>query len=181
MTTNLSDLLLDVSTRLARLDTLDDVFTELLLVISEVVMADRSTIFLNDAKSNELYSRIAQGNLKHEIRILNNEGIAGHVFTSAEDVIVHDAEQDSRFLKSIDLHTNYVTKNILCVPIRNAKNQIIGVVEALNKKKGRFTKKDLDTVKAIVFLLFTYSSKSSIHRISNHRTTRKNGAIKSCF
>ncbi len=161
MTTNLSDLLLDVSTRLARLDTLDDVFTELLLVISEVVMADRSTIFLNDAKSNELYSRIAQGNLKHEIRILNNEGIAGHVFTSAEDVIVHDAEQDSRFLKSIDLHTNYVTKNILCVPIRNAKNQIIGVVEALNKKKGRFTKKDLDTVKAIVF----YSS----HILQNHQ------------
>jgi adenylate cyclase len=151
MTTNLSDLLLVTSSRLARLDNLDEVFAELLEVISEVVNADRSTVFLNDSKSNELYSRIAQGNLKHEIRILNNEGIAGHVFTSGEDVIVHDAENDPRILKKVGIDLQYETKNMLCVPIRNPKNQIIGVVEALNKKKGRFTKKDLETLKAIVF------------------------------
>ena len=82
MNTSLSDLLLDTSSRLSRLDTLDEVFNELLAIISDVLMADRSTLFLNDSKTNELYSRIAQGNLSHEIRILNNEGIAGHVFTT---------------------------------------------------------------------------------------------------
>lgn len=151
MAPNLSNLLLDVTTRLARLDTLDEVFSELLIVISEVVNADRSTVFLNDSKTNELYSRIAQGNLKHEIRILNNEGIAGHVFLTGEDVIVHDAKNDPRILKEVGITLNYETKNMLCVPIRNPKNQIIGVVETLNKKKGRFTKKDLEFLKAIVF------------------------------
>ena len=151
MSTSHSDLLLEISTRLSRLDTLDQVFTELLVIISDVLVADRSSVFLNNSKSNELYSRIAQGNLNHEIRILNNEGIAGHVFTTGEDVIVHNTQTDSRFLKNIDASTQYITKNIICVPIRNAKNEIIGVVEALNKKKGRFTKKDLDILKALVF------------------------------
>ena len=161
MNTSLSDLLLDTSSRLSRLDTLDEVFNELLAIISDVLMADRSTLFLNDSKTNELYSRIAQGNLSHEIRILNNEGIAGHVFTTGEEVIVHDTQKDPRFLKNIDLGTQYKTKNILCVPIKNSKNEIIGVVEALNKTKGRFTKKDLDTLKAIVL----YSS----HILQNHQ------------
>ena len=152
MNTSLSDLLLDTSSRLSRLDTLDEVFNELLAIISDVLMADRSTLFLNDSKTNELYSRIAQGNLSHEIRILNNEGIAGHVFTTGEEVIVHDTQKDPRFLKNIDLGTQYKTKNILCVPIKNSKNEIIGVVEALNKTKGNRS------------LLFTHPSKSPIYR-----------------
>mgnify|MGYP003348448475 CR=1 FL=1 len=44
--------------------------------------AERGSLFLNDATTNELYSRVAQGNIKREIRLLNNSGIAGHVFTS---------------------------------------------------------------------------------------------------
>jgi hypothetical protein len=37
---------------------------------------------MNDAATNELYSRIAQGNIQREIRILNTSGVAGHVFST---------------------------------------------------------------------------------------------------
>ncbi|MAU78961.1 MAG: hypothetical protein CMN48_08405, partial [SAR116 cluster bacterium] len=41
------------------------------------------------------------------------------------------------------------TKNIICAPIRTVRNDIIGVIQILNKKRGRFTKHDLNTVSAI--------------------------------
>ena len=59
------------------------------------VGAERGTLFLNDEQSGELYSRVAQGTFQREIRILNTTGIAGHVFTEREAVIVHDAYKDS--------------------------------------------------------------------------------------
>ncbi len=82
---------------------------------------------------------MAQGNIRREIRLLNTSGIAGHVFTTGESIIVHDAYSDPRFNRAIDEQTGFVTRNILCVPIRTVKGEIIGVAQALNKHKGKFT------------------------------------------
>jgi adenylate cyclase len=60
-----SDFLLSVSSRLARLSTFDDILAELLVIITDQTQGDRSTIFLNDPESQELYSRKAEGKLKH--------------------------------------------------------------------------------------------------------------------
>ena len=113
------------------------------------VGAERGTLFLNDEKTGELYSRVAQGTFQREIRILNTTGIAGHVFTEREAIIVHDAYKDARFNRSVDEQTGFVTRNILCVPIRTVKNEVIGVAQALNKKKGRFTKDDLRVLESM--------------------------------
>ena len=64
-------------------------------------------------QTEELYSRFAQGNFQREIRLLNSSGIAGHVFTTGEGIIVHDAYSDPRFARSIDV--------IICKPIPQAK------------------------------------------------------------
>ncbi len=64
--------------------------------------ADRGSLFLNDPLTGELYSRVAQGELTREIRILNTTGIAGAIFQNAEGEIIHDAYVDDRFNKSID-------------------------------------------------------------------------------
>ena len=113
------------------------------------VGAERRTLFLNDEKTGELYSRVAQGTFQREIRILNTTGIAGHVFTEREALIVHDAYNDDRFNRSVDEQTGFVTRNILCVPIRTVKGEVIGVAQALNKKKGRFTKDDLRVLESM--------------------------------
>ena len=111
--------------------------------------ADRGSLFLNDALTGELYSRVAQGELTREIRILNTTGIAGAIFQSGVGEIIHDAYTDDRFNDKIDEQTGYVTKNIVCAPVRTVRGDIIGVVQILNKKKGRFTKEDLEIVEAI--------------------------------
>ncbi len=146
---NLLRLLLTISEKVAAMDSLDDVLNLLVKVGTEQLGADRSSLFLNDPTTNELYSRVAQGNLSQEIRLMNNRGIAGWVFQNGKPAIIHDAYKDERFDRSIDDRTGYKTKSILCVPIRNAKGQIIGVAQALNKKAGRFTKQDQELLAAI--------------------------------
>jgi len=145
----LVELLLAVSRRMAAYDNLDDVLRALVEMTTEEVGAERGTLFLNDAATNELYSRVAQGNIRREIRLLNNTGIAGHVFTSGEAIIVDDPYSDPRFNRSIDEQTGYHTRNILCVPIKTVKGEVIGVAQALNKVKGGFTKHDLALLEAM--------------------------------
>ena len=144
-----AEMLLNLTRTVAAYETLDEVLGALVGMTTREVGAERSTLFLNDEKTGELYSRVAQGAFQREIRILNSTGIAGHVFTEREAVIVHDAYKDDRFNRSVDEQTGFVTRNILCVPIRTVKDEVIGVAQALNKKKGRFTKDDLRVLESM--------------------------------
>ncbi|MCH8150011.1 MAG: GAF domain-containing protein, partial [Planctomycetes bacterium] len=111
--------------------------------------AERGTLFLNDAQTGELYSRIALGNLTREIRILNTAGLAGFVYTSGEGLICHDPYADDRFSSHVDEQTDFVTKNVLCAPVKTVNGETIGVVQTLNKIEGQFTEDDLAFLKAM--------------------------------
>ena len=144
-----AELLLDISKTIAAFETLDEILKSLVEITTRELKADRGTIFLNDGETGELYSRVAQGIFQREIRILSNTGVAGHVFTNGEGIIVHNAYEDPRFNRSIDEQTGYVTKTILCVPIRTIKGEIIGAAQVLNKKTGLFTKADQKLLEAM--------------------------------
>jgi adenylate cyclase len=144
-----AELLLEVTRRMAGYGTLDEVLNALVDMTTNELGAERGSLFLNDPDTNELYSRVAQGNIQREIRILNNSGIAGYVFTSGDPLIIHDAYADDRFNRSIDEQTGFTTHSILCVPIKTVKGEIIGVAQTLNKKNGRFTKHDLQLLEAM--------------------------------
>jgi adenylate cyclase len=144
-----AELLLAISRRMSSMNTLDEVLHTLVELTSAELNAERGSLFLNDPDTNELYSRVAQGNFQREIRILNSSGIAGHVFTSGQGVIIHDAYADPRFDRTVDETTGFVTRSILCVPIRTAKGELLGVAQTLNKKKGRFTPNDLHLFEAM--------------------------------
>ena len=97
-----AELLLDVAHRMAGYETLDDVLNALVEMTSEELGTERGSLFLHDPATNELYSRVAQGNLHREIRILNTSGIAGHAYSNEEALIIHDAYSDPRFNSIVD-------------------------------------------------------------------------------
>ena len=145
----LAELLLDVTRRMASYETLDEVLTVLIEMTTAELGAERGSLFLNDPDTNELFSRIAQGNIQREIRLLNTSGIAGHVFTSGEALIINDAYSDDRFNRTIDEQTGFTTHNVLCVAIKSVKGEVVGVAQVLNKRKGKFTKQDLHLLEAM--------------------------------
>ena len=144
-----SELLLSVSQKIAGLKNLSEILWTIIETTTETLNADRGSLFLNDPLTGELYSRVAQGELIREIRILNSTGIAGSIFQSGVGEIIHDAYADDRFNSKIDEQTGYVTKNIVCAPVKTVRGDVIGVIQILNKKRGRFTKEDLEIVQGI--------------------------------
>jgi len=146
---HLMELLLNVSRQMAALETLDEVLQTIMDITALETNSERCTLFLNDPQTGELYLRITLGNNLREIRILNTSGIVGHVYTSGESVIIHDAYKDHRFNKIIDDQTGFVTRNILCTSVKTVKGRIIGVIQSLNKKKGKFNKSDLSLMESM--------------------------------
>lgn len=143
-----AEMLLELSRHMAGIETLDEVLRELVDIVSRETKAERSSLFLNDPETGELYTRVAQGDNIREIRILNDSGIAGWVFSTGTGRIIDDAHLDTHFNKSIDEQTGFRTHTILCAPIKTVKGDIIGVVQALNKKSGdkqvKFNPDDLE-------------------------------------
>jgi len=117
--------------------------------ITSAMKADRSTLFLVDRKTNELFSRVAQGENINEIRFARNLGIAGHVATTGETLNIRDAYSDPRFNPEVDRRTGYHTQTILCMPIKNVGGEILGAVQVLNKKEGIFTMEDEELLDAL--------------------------------
>jgi adenylate cyclase len=144
-----SEMLLGVSHRLAALDTLDEMLQTLVETTRWELGAERGSLFLNDPESGELYSIVALGNQRRRIRILNTTGVAGRVFTTGRGMVVADAYKNKYFNKEVDLQTGFVTRNIICAPIRTVKGEIIGVAQVLNKNDGPFTRDDLKLLEAI--------------------------------
>ena len=144
-----AELLLGISRKMAGKATLDEVLSALVEVTTAELDCERGTVFLNDPLTSELVSHVAQGTFSRELRILNNTGVAGHVFTTGQGLIIDDAYSDPRFNSAIDEQTQYTTKNLLCAPIRTALGDVIGVAQMLNRREGGFGPDDLELLSAM--------------------------------
>ncbi len=140
--------LLAVTTALSSELNLYPLLVKIMDTTTAILDADRSTLFLYDEKSNELWSRVAQGMEVQEIRFPSHLGIAGTVFTTRETINIPNAYTDPRFNPEVDKKTGYHTHSILCMPVINKQEQTIGVTQVLNKKGGPFTDKDEQRLRA---------------------------------
>jgi adenylate cyclase len=162
--------LLLLSRQVAALDSLDAVLDTLVSAAVEEIGAERGALFLDDDETGELYTHVATGLGSRQIRLLNNLGIAGAVFHSGVGEIVSDAYADPRFHRDIDEQTGFTTRSILCVPVRNAKGETIGVAEMLNKREGAFDESDLELLERMTSMCAgTLESLHALERMSRAR------------
>jgi DNA-binding response OmpR family regulator len=108
----------------------------------DALNAERATIFIYDRSSNELWSRVGTGLDLKEIRFPVNKGIAGEVITKGYSVLTDNPYNHPAFNREFDNKTGFVTRNLLCVPMKNLKGILVGAFQVLNKKDGRFTAQD---------------------------------------
>lgn len=106
----------------------------------DLIGADRCSLWLIDAKSGELWTKVAHG--VPELRIPPGTGLVGACIASGETILVNDTTQDPRFLQRVDNMSGYHTHSVLVLPMRNASGAIIGALQALNKPGG-FTEDDI--------------------------------------
>ncbi|MCH7915362.1 MAG: GAF domain-containing protein [Deltaproteobacteria bacterium] len=127
----------------------DGLLLLVMLEITKVMMADRSTLFILDEKTGELWSKVVQGNEIAEIRFPKNLGISGHVVTTGETLNIADAYKDPRFNQEVDQKTGFRTRTILCMPVKDEQGKIIGCIQVLNKKGDGFTREDEELLQAL--------------------------------
>ena len=115
---------------------------------SRLLNCERTTLFLNDEKTNDLFSYVVDQLELTELRFPNHVGIAGTTFTSGQSIRIPYAYADLRFNPDFDRRTGYFTRCILCVPIFNKEGKTIGVTQSLNKRGGPFTAEDESRLRA---------------------------------
>uniref|UniRef100_A0A8D1EEA0 Phosphodiesterase n=1 Tax=Sus scrofa TaxID=9823 RepID=A0A8D1EEA0_PIG len=133
---------------------LDDVSVLLQEIITEarnLSNAEICSVFLLD--QNELVAKVFDGGVvddeSYEIRIPADQGIAGHVATTGQILNIPDAYAHPLFYRGVDDSTGFRTRNILCFPIKNENQEVIGVAELVNKINGPwFSKFDEDLATA---------------------------------
>jgi adenylate cyclase len=140
--------MLEVTTAIARELQLQPLLRKIMDTVTEILGADRSTLFLFDSKTKELWSNVAQGIGENVIRFPANAGIAGTVFTTGETVNIPDVYKDKRFNKEVDRKTGYRTTSMLCIQVMTKTGVPLGVMQVLNKQSGPFTEMDEQRLRA---------------------------------
>jgi phosphoserine phosphatase RsbU/P len=128
---------------------LDHLLSVILETALRIVDGDRGTVYLVDRKKRELWSKVLKGKEMVEIRLPLQTGIAGFVASTGEVVNIRNAYDDPRFNAAFDRQSGYVTRTVLCMPMRNKDGAIIGVFQLLNKRSGEFTQDDVDFIDAL--------------------------------
>jgi putative methionine-R-sulfoxide reductase with GAF domain/anti-sigma regulatory factor (Ser/Thr protein kinase) len=128
---------------------IDDLLTSIVNVATDLTSADRGTLYLVDNEKGELWSKIALGTEPKEIRLKIGEGIAGNVARTKIIENIKDVTQHPMFKKDVDKSSGYVTKNMLCFPLKNKNEEVIGVLQLLNSKNGEFSQHDEELLSMI--------------------------------
>jgi signal transduction histidine kinase/putative methionine-R-sulfoxide reductase with GAF domain len=128
---------------------LDKLLALIMEKTTQLMDADRSTLFLLDQDRGELWSKVMQGDQQQEIRVALGDGVAGWVGQTGEAVNIPNAYDDPRFNDEFDRKSGYRTETILCLPMRNHRGKVIGVIQVLNKNQGSFTRTDEKLLNAI--------------------------------
>lgn len=129
---------------------LDQLLELILKKITELLEADRATLYLLDEQRQRLLSRIMIGSETRSIELPLGVGIAGHVAKVGRTVRVKDAYRDRRFDRAWDEVSGYRTRSILAAPMKNHVGRTIGVIQVLNKRaEDEFSQHDEELLEAL--------------------------------
>ncbi len=128
---------------------LKDVLNNIVAVALELTDAERGTIYLVDKERDEVRSLVATGVESLQIVLKLGEGLAGHVAKTGQTINIKDVNSDPRFNKSVDKKSGFITKNMICFPIKDLKSEIVGVLQLLNSRNNEFSEIDEEYLRAL--------------------------------
>lgn len=116
-----------------------------------VMNAEASSLMLIDEDTGELYVSMPTGPAKMTVAgksIPQSKGISGWVAENKRPYMTNDVSKSEHFYG--ELAEGFKTRNIICVPLINRENQVIGVLQALNRRNGEeFTSRDIPVFQSL--------------------------------
>ena len=102
--------------------------------LNQMIRAKNWTLFLLESETNELRFELVAGLKDYslsKVRIKMGEGIAGTVAQTGKPILLPDVSRDPRFSQKIDELTGFVTRSLICLPLK-IQESVIGVIEVVN-------------------------------------------------
>jgi sigma-B regulation protein RsbU (phosphoserine phosphatase) len=131
------------SETLQRASGLDDILRAILDLVSTQLDCERATVFLRDKRTGKLHARQMTGPMPVDIVLEKGVGVAGFVAETGQNVLINDVHADPRFDPSTDKRTGFLTRNMLCVPLRKPEGTLMGSLQAINSRHDGFSDADL--------------------------------------
>ncbi|MFC1743904.1 GAF domain-containing SpoIIE family protein phosphatase [Candidatus Riflebacteria bacterium] len=133
----------------------------------KVMQAEAASLMLFNEDKSELHFKIALGDvgaqLLNGVTVPLKNSIAGSVATSGRSVIIQDAQNDNRFHRETDKRTGFITKTVLCAPLKT-RTDIIGVTQVLNRTTNKpFENEDLALFEAFSSQVATAIENARLH------------------
>ncbi len=136
---------LNIASRLSMAEDAAPLLEQIAHEATRLLNCDRSSIFLWDKDRNEVEARPALGVKGSSLRIPAGEGIVGETLRTGKAICVDEAYDDPRFNQEIDRKSGYRTRNLVCVPLRDAQNNVVGAFEGINQNANQpFTQDDVE-------------------------------------
>lgn len=110
------------------------------------IEAEAGTVFLSDPKTGELIFWALEGGSDALVgkRIGKGRGVVGWVIENSEATLVKDCSKDPRFYAAVDRDSEFITRDMLCVPLVT-KGGTLGALQLLNsEREGGFNAQDLE-------------------------------------
>lgn len=136
--------LIEISRDLASTLDLDTLLDDIVRAAADITYAEAASILLYDDTARQLYFQVATNIDEPTMRglvIPLEKSIAGWIVTNRTSVRIEDAHKDERFFSDVEQMIGYSTKSLLGIPLVT-KNKVVGVLEVVNKKRGKFTDPD---------------------------------------
>ncbi len=132
---------------------LDKLLHFLVNAISKLVNAEAGSVLLLDG--DELIFAVATGEKSDSLtrmRLPRERSIAWWVVDNRRTYISNDTSREPMFSGSVDRQIGFSTKKLIAVPIMLA-DELVGVMEAVNKRRGNFNDKDRSLLEAFAELV----------------------------
>ncbi len=113
-----------------------EVYKRVMQIIGDYFSPRNWSLLLIDEASSRFKFEIAMGidgNKLKDIYLERNEGIVGWVCSHGKPLLIEDAQNDPRFCARIDEVLGFKTRAVVCVPLLNGNNAVIGAIELINK------------------------------------------------
>src|SRR5574338_987354 len=136
--------LIEISRDLASTLDLDTLLDDIVRASADITHAEAASILLYDDTARQLYFQVATNIDESTMRGLVvplEKSIAGWIVTNRKSLRIDDAHKDDRHFSEVEQSVGFTTRSLLGIPLIT-KNKVVGVLEVINKKKGRFTDPD---------------------------------------
>jgi signal transduction histidine kinase len=144
--------IIEISRTLSSTLHLEPLLQKIVETAVELTDSEASSMLLFDEASGELRFEavpVVQRDKLKAVTVPLDRSIAGSIFRSGEPIVIQDARSDARIYRAVDEQIDFATRSLLGVPLRS-KEQVIGVLEAVNKKGDEpYTDDDLETLAAL--------------------------------